>query len=171
MKQFNIDYKLGKQSEAESLDDLNKIFNTKLIHDPEIFSHFDFHNDDIMVELKTRPDTYFENGVMYNKSNYGIIEEIDDLIFDSIKMAFAYQHNKRLVNRGEKPKDFYLVWKCRGDYFYWKLNWDKQDYKLKNKCCDFGKGRREERDIVHVKLSAITAPCYIQHFERQLNDP
>ena len=53
MTQFDKDYKLGKQSEKDSLKDLEKIFQCKLNHDPFEFAHFDFFNDTATTEIYT----------------------------------------------------------------------------------------------------------------------
>ena len=59
---FDKDYEIGKKSEEDSLNDLSNFFNTRLIHDDDKFTHFDFfsENEKIFVELKTRENTTYK---------------------------------------------------------------------------------------------------------------
>ena len=160
MSQFKKDYELGKLSEARSLPDLNEIFKTQLIHDPETFAHFDFYNDDIMVELKTRPSTEWTGEVMKHTTRTGRGMELDTLYFDSPKMAFAFQLNKRRRLRNEKEKRFYIVWKCSDKYFYWEMNWNgekdnRDDFYIEEQNRDFGHGFNQDRAVVNVRLDKI----------------
>lgn len=160
MTQFDKDYKLGKQSEKDSLKDLEEIFQCKLNHDPFEFAHFDFFNDDIMVELKTRPDIKLQNnGTIELKGNY-----IESLYFDSVKMGFAVKHNKILRLEGNKMKRFFIVWKCSGQYLYWEMLFNEKshiknrdDYFLEDQNRDFGFGFKQEREVVNVYVDKITA--------------
>ena len=160
MSQFKKDYELGKLSEARSLPDLNEIFKTQLIHDPETFAHFDFYNDDIMVELKTRPSTEWTGEVMKHTTRTGREMNLDTLYFDSPKMAFAFQHNKHRRLRNEKEKRFYIVWKCSDQYFYWEMNWkgesgNREDFYIEDQNRDFGHGYKQDRAVVNVRLDKI----------------
>lgn len=160
MSQFKKDYELGKLSEEISLPDLNKIFKTELIHDPATFAHFDYYNENIMVELKTRPSTEWTGEVMKHTTKKGRVIELDTLYFDSPKMAFAFQHNKKLRLKGEKEKEFYIVWKCSNKYFYWKMNWNgehgnREDYFIEDQNADFGHGFKQDRAVVNVYLDKI----------------
>ena len=64
MTQFDKDYILGKKSEQDSINDLNKIFNCNLTQDQYEFAHFDFYDNDknLCIELKTRPNTKYIDG-------------------------------------------------------------------------------------------------------------
>ena len=145
---FNQDYEIGKQSELDSIEDLRILFNAELIHhDHDVFAHFDFSSDNIFVELKTRTDISLIDGKFIFKNN-----ELDSLIFDAVKMRCAYQYNK--INKCNKH--FYIVWKIKGGrYFYWKINWNKNDYYLKNITNKFGHATERPRDIIYVKTEYI----------------
>jgi len=166
MNRFQADYDFGKESEIISLPDLQKIFKTDLVNDPETYAHFDFHKDNILVELKTRPNTEWIDGRMKHTTEKGKVIYIDTLYFDAPKMRFAFQHNKYRRLNGEKEKDFYIVWKCSNDYFYWKINWDgkqgnRKDYFIEEQNKDFGHGFKQSRDVVNVyisKMKRITFP-------------
>lgn len=157
MTQFDIDYQRGKQSELQSKPDLDKIFNCTLTHDPEEFAHFDFFTDNIFVELKTRDNTEFKNGKFFHTTRKGNVIEIDSLYFDAPKMRFAYQRNKYRRLNNLNIQDFYIVWKCSGKYFYWKLNWDKKDYYIEEQFRDCGHGYKQNRDVINVKIGSITS--------------
>jgi hypothetical protein len=157
--QFEKDYKLGKESEVQSHPDLNKIFNCNLTHDPQEYAHFDFFNDNILVELKTRPRTFFKDGQFYTTTRDGRTIQIDSLYFDAPKMRFGFQMNKRLKKNNEKIKDYYIVWKCSGQYFYWKINWDKKDYFIEDQFRDMGHGYKQARDVINVYTSCIQQWC------------
>ena len=153
--QFDKDYKMDKESEVQSHPDLEKIFKCQLTHDPEEYAHFDFFNKLILVELKTRPRTTFKNNKFYHTTRNGREMEINSLYFDAPKMRFAFQMNKRLKKNNEKIKDFYIVWKCSNKYFYWKINWDKEDYFIEDQFRDMGHGYAQQRDVINVYTSAI----------------
>lgn len=156
MTQFEIDYKKGKQSEIVSLPDLKRLFNFHdLILDPEMFAHFDYYNDKNMIELKTREDIKFINNKFHYTTRKGKKMILDTLYFDAPKMRFAYQHNKWRRKNNEPEKDFFLVWKCSGEYFYWKLNWEKKEYFIEECNADFGHGYKQSRDIINVKTEFI----------------
>lgn len=155
MTQFDKDYKLGKESEKDSHPDLEKIFKCKLIHDPHEYAHFDFFNDNILVELKTRPRTFFKDNKFFTTTRDGRTIEIHSLYFDAPKMRFGFQMNKRL----KEKKNFYIVWKCSGQYFYWKMNWDKKDYFVEDQFRDMGHGYKQARDVINVYTSVITQCC------------
>ena len=156
MNQFDIDNKMGKDSEVESHSDLESIFNTQLIHDPECFAHFDFFNDNIFVELKTRPNTIYKNNKFYHTRKDGSTMEIDTLYFDSTKFRFAFQHNKKCKIKNLNTKQFFIVWKCSGHYFYWEINWGKKDYYIEELNRDFGHGRKQVRDVTNVYTKCLT---------------
>ncbi len=160
MTQFDKDYKLGKLSEARSLPQLNEIFKTQLIHDPETFAHFDFYNEDIMVELKTRPSTEWTGEDMKHTARSGNVSYLDTLYFDSPKMAFAFQHNKKLRLKGKKEKRFFIVWKCSDDFFYWEMNWNgvpdkREDYYIEDQNRDFGHGYKQDRAVINVYVNKM----------------
>ena len=155
MPRFNDDYKFGKQSELNSLKDLNRLFNTTLEINEDQYGHFDYYNDNIMVELKTRPNTTYENDTLYHTTRNGFNMELDTLYFDSPKMQYAFQYNKKL-NPIDK-KDFFIVWKCKDKYLSWKMNWKKKDYYIEEQNKDFGKGYIQQRGVINVyKDSLIT---------------
>lgn len=144
---FNQNYIEGKLSEENSIDTLSKLFNCNLKQPDDIFSHFDFYDDNIFVELKTRKDIKYNNGKFYFKE-----KELDSLIFDAVKMRSAYQYNKR----NKCNADFYIVWKIHNDkYFYWKINWLKGDYYLRMITDKFGHETERTRDIIYVHTLAI----------------
>ena len=149
MTQFDIDYEIGKQSEQESHPDLNNIFKTDLIHDPEQFAHFDFFSDKIFVELKTRPNTKFNGEYFIHTKKDGTTCILDTLYFDVPKKWQAYKYRNT-------DKKFFIVWKCSGEYFYWKINHDKKDYYIENQFRDVGHGYNQERNVVNVKIHALT---------------
>lgn len=154
MTQFHIDYKKGKSSEANSLNDLSKIFKTNLVLNDDDFAHFDyFSNDNICVELKTRQNIEFKDNEFFYTTRNGRKMILDTLIFDAVKMRYAFQYNKK----NKIKKDFYVVWKTKDKYFYWKLNWDRQDYYIhENLSGDFGHGHKQTRDVINVYTSALT---------------
>lgn len=159
MTQFDIDYKRGKQSEVQSKPDLEKIFNITLTHDTDEFAHFDYFNKlkFMMIELKTRDNTEFRDGKFFHTTRKGKVIEIDSLYFDAPKMRFAYQFNKRRRLNNLKEFDFYIVWKCSGKYFYWKINWDKKDYYNEEQFRDCGHGFKQNRDVINVKIGSLTS--------------
>lgn len=150
MTQFDLDYELGKQSEHESHPDLENLIKTKLIHDPKQFAHFDFfsHDQNIFVELKTRPNTVFNGDNFTHTKEDGTVCYLETLLFDVGKKWEAYKYR----NTGKR---FFIVWKCAGDYFYWEINHDKKDYYIKNEFNDYGKGYAQEKNVVNVKLHAL----------------
>ena len=86
--------------------------------------------------------------------------ELDTLYFDSPKMAFAFQLNKRRRLRNEKEKRFYIVWKCSDKYFYWEMNWNgekdnRDDFYIEEQNRDFGHGFNQDRAVVNVRLDKI----------------
>lgn len=144
---FIDNYIEGKRSETESIEELSKLFNTQLKQQDNVYSHFDFNNDNIFVELKTRKDIKYIDGKFYFKE-----KELDSLIFDSIKMQSAYQYNKK----NNCIADFYIVWKIHNDrYFYWKINWDKEEYYLKMITNKFGHETERTRNIIYVHTWSI----------------
>ncbi len=145
---FKQNYIQGKLSEEESIDTLSKLFNCNLKQPEDIFSHFDFYDDNIFIELKTRKDINYIDGKFYFKE-----KELDSLIFDSVKMSSAYQYNKR----NNCITDFYIVWKIHNDrYFYWKINWLKEDYYLRMITDKFGHETDRTRNIIYVNTWAIS---------------
>jgi hypothetical protein len=156
MTQFEIDYKKGKESEIVSLPDLKRLFKINdLILDPEMFAHFDYYNNKNMIELKTREDIKFINNEFHYTTRKGKKMILNSLYFDAPKMRFAYQYNKSRRKNNEPEKDFFLVWKCSGEYFYWKLNWGKKEYFIEECNADFGHGYKQVRDIINVKTEFI----------------
>tara|TARA_Y100001937_G_scaffold43725_1_gene61682 strand:- start:6041 stop:6514 length:474 start_codon:yes stop_codon:yes gene_type:complete len=153
MAQFEKDYKFGKQSELDSLKDLNRLFKTSLKINEDQYAHFDYYNDDMMVELKTRPNTTYENNTIYHKTRNGFDMELDTLYFDSTKMGWAFQHNKKLnpINQ----KDFFIVWKCKDKYLSWKINWKKKDYYIEPLRRDFGHGYLQDRAVTNVYKDSL----------------
>jgi len=161
MTQFDKDYEMGKQSEKDSLKDLETIFGCKLTHDPEVFAHFDYFNDDILVELKTRPNTEWIDGQMKHTTKTGKVLYIDTLYFDAPKMRFAFQQNKKLRLQGKPEKKHFIVWKCSGTYFYWQINWkgeqgNREDYYVEEQDRDFGHGYNQVRDVINVYIKKMT---------------
>lgn len=60
----------GKAGELVAHPLLEKFFNTKLIHNPNPRAPFDFENDEIAIEQKTRrckKDSYGDTMLQYNK--------------------------------------------------------------------------------------------------------
>lgn len=153
MPTFNDDYKFGKQSELNCLKDLNRLFNTTLKINDDQYAHFDYYNDNIMVELKTRPNTTYENNTIYHKTRKGFDMELDTLYFDSPKMQYAFQYNKN-KNPIDK-KDFFIVWKCKDKYLSWKMNWKKKDYYIEEQNKDFGKGYIQQRGVINVYKDSL----------------
>jgi len=156
MTQFDKDYKKGKQSEIDSYPDFKRLFKLDNLQlDPEMFAHFDYHDDKNMIELKTRDDVKFINGEFHYTTRKGKKMILDSLYFDAPKMRFAYQYNKRKRINNQPEKDFFLVWKCSGKYFYWRLNWGKKEYYVEEQNQDFGHGYKQVRDIINVKTEFI----------------
>tara|TARA_R110000824_G_scaffold135578_2_gene298930 strand:- start:1689 stop:2168 length:480 start_codon:yes stop_codon:yes gene_type:complete len=156
MSRFESQYELGKQSEIDSLPDLNKLFKTTLKMNDDDLAPFDYYNDKIEVELKTRPKTRYSNGILKHTTLKGDEIELKSLYFDSIKMSSAFQYNKKNPNN---KKDFFIVWKCKNKYLHWKINWDKHDYYLEDQFRDVGFGYNQHRDVINVKKEAII-PLY-----------
>ncbi len=144
---FQRNYLEGKKSETESIDQLSILFDKPLKQSEDIFSHFDYYDDNIFVELKTRKNIkYIDDKFYFND------KQLDTLIFDAVKIRSAFQYNKR----NKTNKEFYMVWKIQDDrYFYWKLNWNKKDYYLNQVSADFGHATEQTRDIVYVHTWAI----------------
>ena len=153
--QFEKDYQKGKESEIISLPDLQRYFKTDLILDPETFAHFDFYKDNIKVELKTREDIQVIDNDFHYTTRAGRKMILDSLYFDAPKMRYAYQYNKKRRELSEPESDFFIVWKCNQDYFYWKINWDKIEYYSEEQNRDFGHGYKQVRDVINVKVEFI----------------
>tara|TARA_R110000796_G_C14507108_1_gene429506 strand:- start:563 stop:1057 length:495 start_codon:yes stop_codon:yes gene_type:complete len=159
MTQFDKDYIVGKQSEQESLPILNQIFETDLFHDEDDFAHFDFFNNNFMVELKTRFNTWFnaETDQFFTETKTGRIIEIDTLYFDSPKLQMAYQN----IKKGCK-KDYYVVWRLKNNqFYYWKMNWkgesqNRIDFYIEGQNRDCGHGYKQPRDVVNVRVNALS---------------
>ena len=154
VQDFNQDYEHGKNSEEISYPDLKKIFGDDLIHDKECFAHFDYFKDNLMAELKTRDDIKVIDGVFHYTTRKGREMILDTLYFDSVKMRFAFQYNKKLKAQNKQPKRFFMIWKCNGDYYYWELNWDKVEYYSEEQEHNWGKGK-QQRNIINVKVEYI----------------
>tara|TARA_R110000823_G_scaffold314455_1_gene443651 strand:- start:8378 stop:8854 length:477 start_codon:yes stop_codon:yes gene_type:complete len=155
MTQFDIDYKKGKESEILSLPDLQRLFKKDLILDPETFAHFDYHKDNIKVELKTRDDIQVIEDEYHYTTRAGRKMILDSLYFDAPKMRFAYQYNKHRRLNNESESEFFIVWKCNHEYFYWKINWDKLEYYSEEHNRDYGHGYKQVRDIINVRTEFI----------------
>jgi len=149
---FDKDYELGKKSEEDSLNDLSNFFNTRLIHDDDKFTHFDFFSEDekIFVELKTRENTTYneERGYFTHITDKGKICNFDTLYFDAVKKWEAYKYK-------DTDKKFYIVWKISGEYFYWEINHDRKEYRIEDQYRDRGKGYPQNTAVVNVKEYAI----------------
>jgi hypothetical protein len=162
-QQFKEQYKIGKQSEIDSHKDLEQIFGIELTHDPFELAHFDFFNKDkkIAIELKTRPNTTFNNGIFDHISRNGTKSQLDTLYFDAPKLRWAGVLNK------DKPVEdkwqFFIVWKCNGEYFYWKIC-GKDNYFVEEQFRDCGMGIKVNRDVVNVPINLLT------HFLEPLNN-
>ena len=154
VQNFNEDYLHGKLSEEISYPDLKNILGDDLIHDKECFAHFDYFKDDIMGELKTRDDIIVIDGVFNYTTRAGVEKILDTLIFDAVKMGYAFQHNKKLKANNKQPKRFFMIWKCNGDYYYWEINWDKIEYYSEDHEHDWGKGQ-QQRSVINVKVEFI----------------
>ena len=152
---FEIDYALGKQSESNSLKDLENIFDCKLNQSTNQYSNFDYFGENIFVELKTRTNIVYKNNKFYYKSRKGNESILPTLYFDSPKLTFAKKNN----NGNNK---FYIVWKCHNCYAYYKINFDEDqcDYFIKPDYNDYGKGYKQHRNIVNV-FSDLTTIKYI----------
>ena len=155
--QFLKDYEHGKSSEEISHPDLNKIFNTELLADEDGFASFDFFNDEYCVELKTRDDMKYKDGEFHYTTKKGKEMIVDTLYFDSPKIQKAWQN----INKRNCKKKYFIVWKCSGQYFYWRMNWNgeqykRDDYYIEGQRADFGHGFQQERDVVNVYTKAIT---------------
>ena len=149
---FDKDYELGKKSEEDSLNDLSNFFKTKLIHDDDKFTHFDFFSEDekIFVELKTRENTTYneERGYFTHITDKGKICNFDTLYFDAVKKWEAYKYK-------DTDKKFFIVWKISGEYFYWEINHDRKEYRIEDQYRDRGKGYAQNTAVVNVKEYAI----------------
>lgn len=152
MAQFKRDYKFGKSSELDSLKDLNRLFNTSLKINEDQYGHFDYYDDNIMVELKTRPNTTYENNTLTHTTRKGFDMELETLYFDSPKMQYAFQYNKK---NPFNTKDFFIVWKCKNKYLSWKMNWKKKDYYIEEQNKDFGKGYIQQRGVINVYKDSL----------------
>lgn len=150
MAKFQKQYSIGKKSEHVSHPDLNNIFKTNLIHDPEQFAHFDFFSQDekIFVELKTRPNTKFNGEYFIHTKEDGTECIFNSLYFDCPKKWVAYKNRNT-------DKRFFIVWKCSNQYFYWEINHDKKDYYIEDHFRDCGGGYPQERNVVNVKEHAL----------------
>lgn len=142
---FEIDYALGKQSELDSLKDLEKLFDCKLKPSENQYSNFDYYGDNIYVELKTRTNIVYKDNKFYYKSRKGNESILETLYFDSPKLQFAKKHN-------DGNNIFYIVWKCKNCYAYYKINFNEDDceYFIKHDFNDYGHGYKQHRNIVNV---------------------
>ena len=149
---FDTDYSKGKQSEIDSLDDLSIFFKTKLIHDDDKFTHFDFFSEDekLFVELKTRENTEYdeEKEIFIHTKQDGKKCYFDSLYFDAVKKWEAYRNK-------DTDKRYFIVWKISGEYFYWEINHGKKEYYIEDQFRDRGKGYRQETAVVNVKQYAL----------------
>jgi len=149
---FDTDYAKGKKSEEDSLNDLSNFFNTRLIHDDDKFTHFDFFSEDekIFVELKTRENTTYneEGGYFTHITDKGKICNFNTLYFDAIKKWEAYKNK-------DTDKKYFIVWKISGEYFYWEINHGKKEYYIEDQYRDRGKGYAQNTNVVNVKEYAI----------------
>jgi len=149
---FDTDYAKGKKSEEDSLNDLSNFFNTRLIHDDDKFTHFDFFSEDekIFVELKTRENTTYneEGGYFTHITDKGKICNFNTLYFDAIKKWEAYKNK-------DTDKKYFIVWKISGEYFYWEINHGKKEYYIEDQYRDRGKGYAQNTAVVNVKEYAI----------------
>ena len=69
----NIDRTFGKKCEDDVFDKIKKYFGDTVIRSTERYALYDFHNDDILIELKTRrnkKDAYLDTMIGMNKINY-----------------------------------------------------------------------------------------------------
>jgi len=150
MAQFKYDYARGKQSEVESLPDLQKIFGDDLKLDPYQYAHFDYHNDTHMVELKTRDRVKYKNGVFEYTTRNGYEMILDSLYFDLPKLEFR---NKQKKNGCKKI--YYVLWKCNSEYFGWIMNNSENEFTIEPQFRDCGHGYKQNRNVVKVKSEHI----------------
>lgn len=154
VQDFKQDYEHGKKSEEISYPDLKKLFGEDLIHDKMEQAHFDYFKGNLMAELKTRDDVKVIDGVFNYTTRAGRQTTLDTLYFDSVKMRFAYQHNKYRIKENKPIKRFFMIWKCDGEYYYWELNWDKIEYYIEEQSNNWGHGQ-QERTVTNVKVEYI----------------
>ena len=152
---FTEDYKNGKQSEIESLPELQEIFDDgNLELDEDVFAHFDFYSDDRCIELKSRFNTKLEDGKLIHLKRDGETTELDSLMFDTIKMQSAGRYN-----RAHTPKEFFIVWKLQDNiYGYWKIDTSKKniEYTRQDVSGNMGFGCIQRRDTIAVLKEFIT---------------
>ena len=98
---FKENNEFGVKSETESLPLINKFFNTKLKHNKEdIFSNFDFENEDYVIEMKTRK-----------------------LASDKYSTTFITEKKRRDANKEER--EVIWVFKYTDGLFYLNFNENK----------------------------------------------
>jgi len=151
-QQFRKQYSQGKKSELESLDDLSNIFHQDLKISKDKFAHFDFYSDDLEIELKTRKNTFIENGIIHHKCRNGRTTTFSSLWFDYPKLEYAIRHPE---------KAFYVVWKLADKYYYWQINTDPEaegpEYYIEEQFADYGTGRGiTHRKVINVHACVLT---------------
>jgi len=150
VKQFDIDYERGKQSEVESLQDIQKIFGDDIKLDPYQYAHFDYHNDTYMVELKTRDRVKYIDGQFHYTTRNGREMILDSLYFDNPKRTFRLKQKKN----GCK-KNYWVLWKCNGEYFGWLMKEHGDEFYIEPQFRDCGHGYKQNRNVVNVKSQYI----------------
>lgn len=123
--EFKTKYQYGKQSEKDSLKDLQNFFCQDLRHDPQKYAHFDFVSDKCMVELKSRRDS----SLSYDEKTKRIVfagkrSGPDDLLFDKVKLDFVQNCQRMYPN---DDREYYIVWKIDGRYFKWKVEFNDEN--------------------------------------------
>ena len=112
------DLKKGLQME----DTLKPIFETKfgLLNKTHHYHSFDFENDDVLIELKTRNVNW---------------KQYESLMFSNKKLKYLIKNNIK--------KDVYFFWKLNNGLYYWKYNKDELDIMIGGRN-DRGKNEYEE---------------------------
>ena len=150
MSQFKRDYALGKQSEIDSLPDFKNIFTSDLNYDPYEYAHFDYYSDTHMIELKTRPRVEVVDDVFNYTTRNGFEMILESLYFDSPKYHYFLKQKKKGCT-----KDYWIVWKCNGDYYGWNMIADNSHFFIEHQNRDCGKGFKQPRDVFNIKTEYI----------------
>jgi hypothetical protein len=123
------DLKVGKLGEIETAKQLQSKFGN-LYHTEDEYDHFDYFNDNVYLEVKTRNI----RGRQY-----------DSLMFELHKIESGLRHE-------EKGFDVWFAWNCFDGIYLWKLNKDQYFTKFSGRT---DRGVDERRILAHIKQEYI----------------
>tara|TARA_R110002126_G_scaffold18542_2_gene70847 strand:- start:3037 stop:3444 length:408 start_codon:yes stop_codon:yes gene_type:complete len=124
------DLKFGKLGEIKSAQILQEKFG-ELFHTEDQYNHFDYYNDKIFLEVKTRNI----------KGN-----QYDSLMFELHKIESGLKHM-------ENGFEVWFAWNCKDGIYLWKLNQKEYFSKFSGRT---DRGCDERRILAHIKNEYIT---------------